>query len=179
MQLACSTSAQAQASSLRPRSTPARPSLAPLAAPAPTAARRHQRACGVVRASADPELESESDRKKAQAEKLRAAEKFMVVGSGTATCKGCGYEYSPEKGDPDFPVPRGVNFEALPADYVCPICGAQKSSFEARVMVVAGFAENQRYGLGGNSMTEGQKSGLIYGALVVFFALFISGYAMQ
>jgi hypothetical protein len=42
---------------------------------------------------------------------LRAAEKFMVIGSGTAACKGCGYEYSPEKGDPDFPVARGTLFQ--------------------------------------------------------------------
>jgi hypothetical protein len=35
----------------------------------------------------------------------------MVIGSGTAQCKGCGYEYSPEKGDPDFPVPKGVRFQ--------------------------------------------------------------------
>ena len=36
-----------------------------------------------------------------------------------------------------------------------------------------------RYGLGTNSMTGGQKSGLIYGALVAFFALFIAGYFMD
>jgi hypothetical protein len=57
----------------------------------------------------DPE--SETARKKAEADRLRAAEKFMVIGSGTAQCKGCGYEYSPEKGDPDFPVPKGVRFQ--------------------------------------------------------------------
>ncbi len=114
-----------------------------------------------------------------QAEKLRAAEKFMVIGNGSATCKQCGYEYKPEKGDPDFPVPPGVTFANLPADYVCPTCGAPKMSFESRMKVVAGFAENQKYGLGGNSMTEGQKSGLIYGALAVFFALFLAGYALD
>ncbi len=55
--------------------------------------------------------DSEAARKKAEADKLRAAEKFMVVGSGRATCKSCGYEYTPEKGDPDFPIPKGMNFE--------------------------------------------------------------------
>ena len=35
----------------------------------------------------------------------------MVIGSGTAQCKGCGYEYSPEKGDPDFPVAKGIRFQ--------------------------------------------------------------------
>ena len=43
----------------------------------------------------------EVNRKKREAERLRAAEKFMVIGSGTATCKGCGYESLPEKGDPE------------------------------------------------------------------------------
>lgn len=57
----------------------------------------------------DPE--SETGRKKAEADRLRAAEKFMVIGSGTAQCKGCGYEYTPEKGDPDFPIPKGVRFQ--------------------------------------------------------------------
>lgn len=36
-----------------------------------------------------------------------------------------------------------------------------------------------RYGLGTNSMTGGQKSGLIYGGLALFFALFIAGYFMD
>ncbi|GLC33052.1 hypothetical protein PLESTB_000375900 [Pleodorina starrii] len=127
----------------------------------------------------DTEYLTEAERKKAEAEKLRAAEKFMVVGSGSATCKGCGYEYKPEKGDPDFPVPPGVTFQSLPEDYVCPICGSPKTKFESRTTVVAGFAENQKYGLGGNSMTEGQKSLLIYGALALFFALFLAGYALE
>lgn len=57
----------------------------------------------------DPE--SETAKKKAEADRLRAAEKFMVIGSGTAQCKGCGYEYTPEKGDPDFPIAKGVRFQ--------------------------------------------------------------------
>ncbi|PNW80381.1 hypothetical protein CHLRE_07g315150v5 [Chlamydomonas reinhardtii] len=127
----------------------------------------------------DPELMGEAERKKLEAEKLRAAEKFMVIGSGSATCKGCGYEYKPEKGDPEFPVAPGTTYQSLPEDYTCPICGAPKTKFESRVKVVAGFAENQQYGLGGNSMTEAQKSGLIYGALALFFALFLAGYALE
>ena len=38
----------------------------------------------------DPD--SESARKKAEADRLRAAERFMVVGTGEATCGGCGYD---------------------------------------------------------------------------------------
>lgn len=44
---------------------------------------------------------------------------------------------------------------------------------------IAGFAANQGYGLGTNSMTQGQKSGLIYGSLLVFFLLFLAGYFLQ
>lgn len=55
--------------------------------------------------------DSESARKKLEAERLRAAEKFMVIGAGNASCKGCGYEYKPENGDPDFPIPKGMRFE--------------------------------------------------------------------
>lgn len=43
------------------------------------------------------------------------------------------------------------------------------------VQVVAGFAENQQYGLGTNSMTGEQKSLLIYGTLAVFFIMFLAG----
>lgn len=125
----------------------------------------------------NPELES--NKKAADAERLRAAEKFMVIGSGEATCKGCGYEYKPELGDPEFPVPRGVKFQDLPADYSCPVCGAGKDKFESKLRVVAGFAENQKYGLGTNSMTGDQKLLLIYGALAVFFILFLAGYALE
>ena len=97
--------------------------------------------------------DSEAARKKAEVERLRAAEKFLVIGSGDATCKGCGYKYKPENGDPEFPIPRGMKFQELPSDYVCPVCGAPKEKFDSQATVVAGFAENQKYGLGTNSMT--------------------------
>eukprot|EP00955_Chlamydomonas_euryale_P089385 364462-Chlamydomonas_euryale.AAC.5 len=103
----------------------------------------------------------------------------MVIGSGSASCKGCGYEYKPENGDPDFPISKGVTYQALPEDYFCPICGGAKSQFEARATVVAGFAENQKYGLGTNSMTGDQKLTLIYGALGLFFVLFLAGYGLE
>ncbi|NPE09963.1 MAG: rubredoxin [Asgard group archaeon] len=45
-------------------------------------------------------------------------------------CTVCGYEYDPEKGDPDGNIPPGTAFEDLPADWVCPICGAGKEDFE-------------------------------------------------
>lgn len=154
-------------------------------APQQRALRRAQLA--QVRAEAQPESqpgeeldnpESESSRKKAEADRLRAAEKFMVVGTGEATCKSCGYDYSPQKGDPEYPVSPGTQFQQLPSDWQCPVCGSEKKQFILKQRQVAGFAENQGYGLGTNSMTEGQKSGLIYGSLAAFFLLFLAGYAL-
>jgi rubredoxin len=44
-------------------------------------------------------------------------------------CKVCNYIYDPAAGDPDGNIPPGVPFEKLPADWVCPVCGADKSQF--------------------------------------------------
>ncbi len=45
-------------------------------------------------------------------------------------CTVCGYIYEPEKGDPDSGIKPGTPFEELPDDWVCPVCGADKSLFE-------------------------------------------------
>lgn len=45
-------------------------------------------------------------------------------------CSVCGYVYDPEMGDPDNDIPPGTPFEKLPDDWVCPVCGAEKSEFE-------------------------------------------------
>jgi len=45
-------------------------------------------------------------------------------------CTVCGYVYDPKKGDPDNGVEPGTNFEDLPADWVCPVCGAGKDAFK-------------------------------------------------
>ena len=185
--------------------------------------------------------ESETAQKKAEADRLRAAEKFMVVGTGEATCAGCGYDYLPKNGDPEYPITPGTLFpvcssssdtlqllmvagrmscrllackpvvllaavatleaaamqeacmhahadspqplmyahQNLPEDWSCPICGAPKTNFQTKAREIAGFAENQRYGLGTNSMTSGQKSLLIFGSLLAFFFLFLAGYFIQ
>jgi len=34
------------------------------------------------------------------------------------------------RGDPENDVPPGTPFEQLPGDWVCPVCGADKSRFE-------------------------------------------------
>jgi rubredoxin len=45
-------------------------------------------------------------------------------------CSICGYVYDPEYGDPDNGVSAGISFENVPDDWVCPVCGAGKDSFE-------------------------------------------------
>ena len=45
-------------------------------------------------------------------------------------CNPCGWIYDPAKGDPDNGVAPGTPFEELPEDWSCPICGADKESFE-------------------------------------------------
>jgi rubredoxin len=45
-------------------------------------------------------------------------------------CTVCGYVYDPALGDPDAKIPAGTPFEKLPADWVCPVCGAAKDVFE-------------------------------------------------
>ena len=45
-------------------------------------------------------------------------------------CSLCGYIYDPEVGDEDNVIEAGTAFEKLPEDWVCPLCGAEKSDFE-------------------------------------------------
>lgn len=45
-------------------------------------------------------------------------------------CKVCGYIYDPEEGNPSSGIQPGTSFEELPDDWVCPVCGADKSEFE-------------------------------------------------
>jgi len=44
-------------------------------------------------------------------------------------CKVCGYRYDPSKGDPKGHIPPGTQFEVLPSNWVCPVCGAAKEQF--------------------------------------------------
>lgn len=45
-------------------------------------------------------------------------------------CQLCGYEYNPAEGDPENGVREGTEFDDVPADWVCPVCGAGKDDFE-------------------------------------------------
>lgn len=45
-------------------------------------------------------------------------------------CRVCGYIYDPANGDPGNGIKAGTAFEDLPGDWVCPNCGADKSSYD-------------------------------------------------
>ena len=45
-------------------------------------------------------------------------------------CVLCGYVYDPVVGDPDNGIDAGTDFEDLPEDWACPLCGATKEDFE-------------------------------------------------
>ncbi len=43
-------------------------------------------------------------------------------------CRKCCYVYDPEYGD-ERGIPPGIPFEALPPDWKCPVCQAEKEHF--------------------------------------------------
>ena len=45
-------------------------------------------------------------------------------------CTVCHYVYDPEKGDPDNGIAPGKQFDELPYDWTCPLCGLGKDVFE-------------------------------------------------
>jgi rubredoxin len=45
-------------------------------------------------------------------------------------CIVCDYIYDLEIGDPENSIEPGTAFENIPVDWVCPLCGADKSNFE-------------------------------------------------
>ena len=44
-------------------------------------------------------------------------------------CDVCGYVYDPAAGDPGNSIEAGTSFVDLPDDWVCPVCGVDKSQF--------------------------------------------------
>ena len=151
---------------------------------------RHRRAIApvVVRAMNDDEDDERDEYMFANQKSAQGAlnrdnpeleERFAVIGQGDYQCQSCMYEYKPKVGDDFYPVSAGTAFKDLPGDWQCPTCGAPKGQFKSLGKAVAGFEVNQGYGLGTNSMTEGEKSRLIYGALAAFFALFLAGYLLE
>ncbi len=50
-------------------------------------------------------------------------------------CTVCGYVYDPETGDPDNGVVPGTAFADIQEDWLCPLCGVGKDSFEVEEQV--------------------------------------------
>ena len=44
-------------------------------------------------------------------------------------CEACGYVYDEATGDPDNGIEPGTLWDDLPDDFVCPLCGLDKSAF--------------------------------------------------
>ncbi len=44
-------------------------------------------------------------------------------------CDVCGWEYDEELGDIDNDIEPGTEFDELPEDFICPLCGAGKDEF--------------------------------------------------
>lgn len=47
-------------------------------------------------------------------------------------CTVCGYVYDEETGDEENGIAPGTKFADLPADWVCPLCGAGKEDFKKK-----------------------------------------------
>lgn len=45
-------------------------------------------------------------------------------------CEVCQYVYDPELGDPENDIAPNTPFEALPEDWLCPLCNVPKSEFK-------------------------------------------------
>ena len=45
-------------------------------------------------------------------------------------CELCGYAYNVEEGDPVGGIEPETEFDEIPADWVCPLCGASKDDFD-------------------------------------------------
>lgn len=134
-----------------------------------------------AQSSTTPVAKEEDLRSEAQKEidRLRAAEKFIEVDEGKYECLGCGYIYEPQQGDKQNSIPPGTVFQDLPSSYACPVCRTPKNRFVSMKKVIAGFADNQSYGFGSNTLTGGQKNLLIFGGLALCFLLLLSGYALN
>lgn len=44
-------------------------------------------------------------------------------------CDLCGWVYDPAEGHPESGVEPGTAWENVPADFLCPVCGAGKDDF--------------------------------------------------
>lgn len=49
---------------------------------------------------------------------------------GKYLCIVCGWVYDPSIGDPDSGIKPGTKFQDIPEDWVCPVCGVDKTNFQ-------------------------------------------------
>lgn len=124
-----------------------------------------------------PEEQYKKDKLAEIAEK-KAQEVFMSRSTGKYECQACGYVYNEAKGNPKKGIAPGTPFESI-EKFRCPECGANKKYFVAETETVSGFKQNQKYGLGANSLTGEAKGLLIYGGLFLGFLVFLSGYLLE
>jgi len=129
-----------------------------------------------------PADESEEDKYKreklAEIADLQAKEVFVERDTGRWECQACGFVYAEKEGYEKRGIPAGTVFDVI-EKFRCPQCGASKKYFIQETETVSGFKENLNYGFGGNSMTAGAKSNLIFGGLGLGFVLFLSGYLLE
>jgi len=105
------------------------------------------------------------------------AETFLQRQTGAWQCENCGFEYNKMWGHGEFGP--GTAFEDLPSNWRCPQCRVSKDKFAAVTETVAGFAENQDYGLGFNTFTGTQKGFVIWGGLIALFFVLLGGYFIE
>jgi len=66
-----------------------------------------------------------------------------VVKAEKYECSVCGFLYDPAVGDPEHGIPAGTPFDELPADWVCPLCGAGKDMFNQQEKAVTNPAPSE------------------------------------
>lgn len=97
--------------------------------------------------------------------------------TGEYQCTNCGFIYNPFWGCGD--IPPGTKWDDMPDNFRCPTCKVSKDKFVSIVEEIAGFAENQDYGLGFNSWTAKDKNILIWGGLAAGFVGLLAGYLLD
>lgn len=60
-------------------------------------------------------------------------------------CALCGYVYKPHKGDVDNGIEPGTEYDDLPADWTCPLCGASKEDFESDDVASGIYSEQEDF----------------------------------
>lgn len=105
------------------------------------------------------------------------AEVFLERETGVFECTNCGYEYNPNWGGGT--AGPGTAFKDLPTNWRCPDCKVSKDRFKPQTEQVAGFADNQDFGFGFNTLTAGQKGIAIWGGLALGFLALLSGYLLD